>query len=399
VIAEGVAVRDGPGRPLLADAPRDEHGHVRLAEVPLARVLRTGVTDALAARGVKVTIGEKDVGYELRCGYPTAFDRDYTRDLGVGAVDALLAGKSSVLITRQAGQIVPVPFEQIIDPKTKKSRVRGVDTSSDSYKSALALQERVTSPGPRRREDARRDRAAANLRPSRRARALYRPLYDRLRLRSAKLSVDSPHVRSARGDARERRLVPRRALEREIRAFHWIRLLAELSGASRAPIRRARRRGAWTRGCASSASTRSSSRRCRRARGRAGRGRALPARGARLRGRRRAAGSCCVGPRSRSGARRRAAPVALARVLRARLAERRRARGIDAPAPARRADRAARRGARERASFARAPRERSATARAGDRPPRGLAAPPMLLLDSRSSWPPRRRSARRRSSR
>ena len=83
---------------------------MRLAEVPLARVLRTAVADSLGARGVKVAIGEKDVGYELRCGYPTAFDRDYTRDLGVGAVDTLLAGTSSVLITRQAGRIQPMPF-------------------------------------------------------------------------------------------------------------------------------------------------------------------------------------------------------------------------------------------------------------------------------------------------
>ena len=74
--------------------PRDEHGHVRLAEVPIARVLRTAVAESLAARGVKVTIGEKDVGYELRCGYPyCAFDRDYTRDLGVGAVKALRGGE------------------------------------------------------------------------------------------------------------------------------------------------------------------------------------------------------------------------------------------------------------------------------------------------------------------
>src|SRR3990172_7585302 len=68
--------------PLLRDVPRDEHGHIRLAEVPIAKVLRTGVTEALGKRGVKLTIGEKDVGYEVRCGYPTAFDRDYTRDLG-----------------------------------------------------------------------------------------------------------------------------------------------------------------------------------------------------------------------------------------------------------------------------------------------------------------------------
>ncbi len=175
VIAEGVAMAMDPDDPLLANAPRDEHGHVRLAEVPLARVLRTAVAESLAKRGVKVTIGEKDVGYELRCGYPTAFDRDYTRDLGVGAVDTLLAGTSSVLITRQAGRIQPVPFSDIIDPKTNKSRVRGVDTGSDSYRNALALQERVTDADLADAKTLEALAAAANLSPAE-ARERYRPL-------------------------------------------------------------------------------------------------------------------------------------------------------------------------------------------------------------------------------
>jgi 6-phosphofructokinase 1 len=145
VIAEGIAEYMDENDPLLRDVPRDEHGHIRLAEVPIARVLRTAVTESFAGRGVKVAIGEKDVGYEVRCGYPTAFDRDYTRDLGVGAVRTLLAGGSSVLITRQAQRIVPVPFAEILDPRTGKARVRGVDTGSDHYRSALALQERVAA--------------------------------------------------------------------------------------------------------------------------------------------------------------------------------------------------------------------------------------------------------------
>lgn len=145
VIAEGIVEYFDPEDPILQDVPRDEHGHIRLAEVPIANVLRKAVAGSLAERGVKVTIGEKDVGYELRCGYPVAFDRDYTRDLGVGAVQTLLAGTSSCLITRQSGEIVPVPFAEIVDPSTGKSRVRGVDVSSDSYAAALALQERVTA--------------------------------------------------------------------------------------------------------------------------------------------------------------------------------------------------------------------------------------------------------------
>jgi 6-phosphofructokinase 1 len=143
VIAEGIAEHLDPEDPILRDVPRDEHGHLRLAEVPLGRVLRSAVAASLLARGIVVDILDKDVGYELRCAPPIAFDRDYTRDLGVGAVSVLEAGASSVLVTRQAGRIVPVPFSEIIDPKTRKARVRGVDVGSDAYRNAVVLQERI----------------------------------------------------------------------------------------------------------------------------------------------------------------------------------------------------------------------------------------------------------------
>jgi len=143
VIAEGIMESFDENDPHLRDVPRDEHGHVRLAEIPIARILRTAVAGELAGRGVKVAIGEKEVGYELRCGYPTAFDRDYTLDLGVGAVEALLGGASGVLITRRADRIEPVPFAEILDPATGRSKTRAVDLESVSYRTALALQERI----------------------------------------------------------------------------------------------------------------------------------------------------------------------------------------------------------------------------------------------------------------
>jgi 6-phosphofructokinase 1 len=144
VVAEGVAERLDPGDlEILKDVPRDEHGHIRLAEVPLGRVLRTAVSESLAARGVEIATGEKDVGYELRCHKPTAFDRDYTRDLGAGAVLALLDGRQNVLITRQEEAIVPVPFAELMDARTGRTRVRDVDVRHDWFRAARALQERV----------------------------------------------------------------------------------------------------------------------------------------------------------------------------------------------------------------------------------------------------------------
>lgn len=160
VIAEGIAERLDPNDlEILKDVPRDEHGHIRLAEVPLGKVLRGAVSDALAARGVRIATGEKDVGYELRCNKPTAFDRDYTRDLGAGAVFALLDGKANVLITRQSERIVPVPFAELMDAKTGKTRVRDVDIGHESYRAARALQERIE---PDDLADAKRLEAIAN---------------------------------------------------------------------------------------------------------------------------------------------------------------------------------------------------------------------------------------------
>ncbi|MBW2267836.1 MAG: 6-phosphofructokinase [Deltaproteobacteria bacterium] len=143
VIAEGVMEYMDPDDPHLRAVPRDEHGHLRLAEIPIATVLRTAVADSLAERGVAVAIAEKDVGYELRSGYPTAFDRDYTLDLGVGAVQLLLDGETGVLVTRQAGRIVPVPFADIIDPETRRSRTRAVAIDSAAWQTSVRLQDRV----------------------------------------------------------------------------------------------------------------------------------------------------------------------------------------------------------------------------------------------------------------
>src|SRR4029453_11495313 len=71
-LSHGVAVlAEGGGAKLdpadleeLAYAQRDEHGHVRLAEVPFGRIVKDAVQRELAGLGLKPTLVEKDVGYE-----------------------------------------------------------------------------------------------------------------------------------------------------------------------------------------------------------------------------------------------------------------------------------------------------------------------------------------------
>lgn len=144
VLAEGLGESIDPiDLEAVPDLPRDEHGHLRLAEFPLGRLVREHVQTALGEHGLKATIVLKDVGYECRCVAPCAFDQEYTRELGTGAVDTLLAGGGHVMITRQDGRIVPIPFDDILDPATGKTRVRMLDTTTETFATAMRLQTRL----------------------------------------------------------------------------------------------------------------------------------------------------------------------------------------------------------------------------------------------------------------
>ena len=145
VLAEGLGeCLDPTDLAEIADLPRDEHGHLRLAELPLGHLVRDRVRAGLDELGIRTTTIVKDVGYELRCVPPNAFDQDYTRDLGAGAVETLLAGTANVMITRQGQRIVPIPFDEILDPETGKTKVRMLDVETDAFRAAMALQTRLS---------------------------------------------------------------------------------------------------------------------------------------------------------------------------------------------------------------------------------------------------------------
>ncbi|MBI5182182.1 MAG: 6-phosphofructokinase, partial [Nitrospirae bacterium] len=85
VIAEGIAERLNPEElEILKDIERDEHGHIKLSEIPLAKILREKVKDSLSKRGIEINIIGKSIGYELRAAPPIPFDAEYTRNLGYG---------------------------------------------------------------------------------------------------------------------------------------------------------------------------------------------------------------------------------------------------------------------------------------------------------------------------
>ncbi|MEE2908069.1 MAG: diphosphate--fructose-6-phosphate 1-phosphotransferase [Planctomycetota bacterium] len=134
VIAEGVfsGIRE-EDLATIGSVEHDEHGHLRLAEIDIGRVLRHRVRDSLAAMGVESTIVSKDIGYELRSADPIPYDMEYTRDLGYCGAKYLMEGGSGVMVSMQEGRFVPVRFEELMDPQTGRMRVRMVDIHSTRY--------------------------------------------------------------------------------------------------------------------------------------------------------------------------------------------------------------------------------------------------------------------------
>jgi len=129
----------------------DDHGHIRYAEINFSDVLKKELLVKLSGMGLKMTVNNKEVGYEVRCAPPNAFDIEYTRNLGYGAFEFLRDGGTNALITIQNNQIVPIPFDQIIDPVTKKTRIRMVNTQSIQYRIArqymIRLEKKDFNPG------------------------------------------------------------------------------------------------------------------------------------------------------------------------------------------------------------------------------------------------------------
>ena len=115
---------------------RDPHGHIRYAELAYGRMLKEAVAKRLKEFNCAITVVDKDVGYELRCARPIAFDREYTQQLGYGAVDFLLRGGSHAMMSRQSRELVPIAFSEIADPQTGRTRVRHVDVQTETYRVA-----------------------------------------------------------------------------------------------------------------------------------------------------------------------------------------------------------------------------------------------------------------------
>jgi 6-phosphofructokinase 1 len=145
VVAEGVGEKLDPVE-IAAHAgievSYDPYGHITLADIPLGSLIRQRVAKRFAARGENMRLTDVSLGYELRCRNPIPFDIDYTRTLGYGAVRFLLDEASNPrlrpggVVCLDEGHLNVLPFDDLMDPETGRTRVRLVDIESDYYRVA-----------------------------------------------------------------------------------------------------------------------------------------------------------------------------------------------------------------------------------------------------------------------
>jgi len=121
----------------------------------LAYILKTLVEQRFAARDTPLTIVRKNIGYELRSASPVAFDCEYVRTLGYGAVEFFLNQRTDIQRLHGAlsclvdGKLQFLDFADLLDPVTGKSRVRIVDTNKPSLQNCPPVHDPIGKRRPR----------------------------------------------------------------------------------------------------------------------------------------------------------------------------------------------------------------------------------------------------------
>ncbi len=137
VVAEGLA--EYLPYSYLQDIPRDDHGHISIANVNIGKMLAKLISDAYKkTTGKSRKVTGLQLGYESRCASPHAFDVMLGSQIGVGAYRALIEKELNGVMVSVGGQLAInfVPFETLVDPNTLVTKVRYIERDSDFYRLA-----------------------------------------------------------------------------------------------------------------------------------------------------------------------------------------------------------------------------------------------------------------------
>ena len=110
----------------------DEHGHPELGKVSKAHIFNEMLENKLKELKIKVKSRPVEIGYEVRCQTPIAYDLVYCSELGMGVYKLFSEGKTGCMVyISQDGFVSPLYLKDLQDPATGKIPPRLVNIDSD----------------------------------------------------------------------------------------------------------------------------------------------------------------------------------------------------------------------------------------------------------------------------
>jgi len=109
----------------------DDHGHPELGKLSKAHLFNEMLEKKLNKLKINIKTRPVEIGYEVRCGVPTAYDLVYCTHLGIGVHKLYKEGKSACMVyIDHLGEVKPLYLKELQDPATGKILPRGVDMQS-----------------------------------------------------------------------------------------------------------------------------------------------------------------------------------------------------------------------------------------------------------------------------
>ena len=109
----------------------DDHGHPELGKVSKAVLFNDLLEAEYKKIGIKVKSRPVEIGYDVRCQDPVAYDLTYCTELAMGVYQLYSEGKTGCMVYVDAyGNVSPLYLADLQDPTTGKIPPRVVDINS-----------------------------------------------------------------------------------------------------------------------------------------------------------------------------------------------------------------------------------------------------------------------------
>ncbi|MEG1650088.1 MAG: 6-phosphofructokinase, partial [Rikenellaceae bacterium] len=116
----------------------DEHGHPELGKVSKAHIFNEMIENKLKEIGLKVKSRPVEIGYEVRCHTPVAYDLVYCTLLGMGVYKLFNQGITGCMVyVDTTGEVAPLYLKDLQDEKTGKIPPRLVDVNSNRVQAVV----------------------------------------------------------------------------------------------------------------------------------------------------------------------------------------------------------------------------------------------------------------------